>query len=826
MAEFGSKLVGGAADTAAQTALYNAAQKIDENHLAGGNLQQGVENALATTGDALKFGAGLHVATALTGHAVLFGAQKAVDGLQGFISDQIIPKAGQAAADFVTDRAVASGAMTQEAADKYSADVGIPDSEGAAARAELLKTPPKPLTNAERAEAFEKIGRELKEHLGPVIKVGDQMAAQLKSEARPSMERLLDEAPKDLGVTPEDHLKRMVDSARAVVQSEKEAAQKLLSDPSQYPVGIAHRVQMIAASAEDRLNNLLDQTTPSLYEDSAIHHAIESQGLTGNLLDAAHKQGAREFSAIADNATGWSLKPIDIHDFINKERDTVYDWAYKKKYTGPDAEAGNILKSVGQDITKTMHDANVRGPQAALQQRIDDAISERKQILGPKGALRNSLLEERAKKGGTEWTLRSKKLNTYAGKLGAFRGSDEEEGVKRLLENTQEIMDIYKKSTADLANYNYDKKIVQDLRDTQQAAEAQRAQKLRSLQQHIDATGTTTVKGTAQNVEMNRMKALANGPFYTGIDPASGLAESTGINRRPPPGQTPLTSIPVLRAVQSAARNPLQTLQTISRLETFNQQGVRKIQAGINAAFKKAGDAGSLMFEQAKPIIAYEAAKQSYQKQLAKRVELDGDPQQVAMRYHAALQENQSEPGIQSPIAEHAPQFTKAVGDQQTKVNQYLFSIFPKDQSQILGIAGGKFSKYQPSKTEMLEYQGKEAVAKDPLIIFDKMAKGTLSADDMAVVDKLWPEIANQARVAASAKAAQTKQDLTTKQKGQLSILLGHPVDDTQAPTLGVVLQKNFADQTTAKKAAQAKANEGITTFAKDSKTPSQALIK
>ncbi len=82
----------GAVDSATQAALFNAGQKIDENHLAGGDLQQGVENALASTPDALALGGLAHLGASGVGLGIRTAAAKAgqaVNSLQTFMEEKL-----------------------------------------------------------------------------------------------------------------------------------------------------------------------------------------------------------------------------------------------------------------------------------------------------------------------------------------------------------------------------------------------------------------------------------------------------------------------------------------------------------------------------------------------------------------------------------------------------------------------------------------------------------------------------------------------------------------------------------------------------------------
>ena len=143
----------------------------------------------------------------------------------------------------------------------------------------------------------------------------------------------------------------------------------------------------------------------------------------------------------------------------------------------------------------------------------------------------------------------------------------------------------------------------------------------------------------------------------------------------------------------------------------------------------------------------------------------------------------------------------------------------------MLGVGGGKFSLYQPPKSELIAYQEKELVATHPMAVLDKLEAGVLAPDDVDVLKKLWPTIHQQLVDSATEKIADLKHDLTIRQKRQLSVLLERPIDESQDPQMGQLVQKNFAEQDQVKKQAAAQADKGLSKLSEDSKTASERLV-
>ncbi len=772
--EYAAKVAGGTADTAVQSALYNAAQQIDETHLAGGNIDQGVENALATTSSALALGAGLHVVGAIGGHLALTGAQKAVDSLGTFMREKIVPKVTGAAADAL---GAVSSKLTENTPEMFSKYTG---EAGAAGRKELLDIKP-PQTNAELAEQRDVLAKELYEKLDDTLKQTKELAFKGAKEGS-------DYA----GIIP------------------KERAQLLDGASSQAAVDEAQR-----------LGEHLRQTAEVLSSDPVTYAPNIAKKAMGLSRDYDEKLAQASYGALLGEKT---TAPLDLYNLIEETKTHL---ANRSKFgmvaSTTEQDALSLFKKAGSEFRKSLENPEVWGEQAARQAALNRAVSDHLTLMGRKGAFRKDFLTEKAARGGTpEWVLDRTKVNTFLNKLGAARGERQLDALTQFLDGSEELVAQTRQSAKTIGTDLSHDKYVQSLLDTAQANPA--LSKLGQTQEGIAANRGIVQKGIAQQGEQAKMRALANGPFVTGVDPTLNInmpgALSTGI-----PG---MVTAPIRSAI-NAVKNPMQTLQTIARLERFNDTTARKIQRGIGSFLKTTGSTVERIAEAARPGIAYEAAKsvkrEPYQKELAKLAAANGAAD-AGTKYHEALQRPDSLQGQPSPIAEHAPQFTKKVGDKQTQIAKFLWNAFPKDQSTMLALGiGGKFSLYQPSKAEMADYREKEEIAHHPLVLGDKLEAGVLTADDMAVGDKLWPNITRQMREAALDKLATIKHDLTLRQKRQLSILVGHPIDEAQDPLLGQLVQKNFAAQDQVKKQAAAQADKGLTKMSDDSKTASQRLV-
>ena len=778
-------IAGGAADTAVQSAIYNAANQIDENHLAGGNLDQGIENALATTGDALKLGAGLHVLGAVGGHYALKGATSAIDGLQNFMRDKVIPSVTDAAAEGF---AKASSAVTGEAIEHFDPYVG---EAGAKGRADLLTASEAPeakaLSNKELAEQRDALAKELYEHLNSTVNSTKEIAYKGGKEGS---------VFSDVFPAEREHLlsgassQKAVDEAQRLGEHLRQTADVLASDPVTYAPNVAKRAMQLSKDYDEKL-------------------------------------AQTQYGALLGEKT---TAPLELYKLIDETKSQITNRAKMGGIvSATENDAIGVMRQAAREFRSSLESHEVWGEQAARQASLNRAVSDHLTLLGKKGAFRKDFMMEVARKGGsTEWVVDRTKVNTFLNKLGAARGERQLDAMNQFLANADELVAQTRASGTSVGLDLSKDKYVQSLLETAQ----NNPSPLKAVGQTegaVSGARQTVQQGISQQADQAKMRALANGPFVTGLDPAKqaaagGLGSMGGATLGAALGPVGLGGAGVVAGVRKlalVASNPIQGLTTLAKIERFNQTTSRKIQAGLGSFMKKAGDAVERVTEASRPAVAEEVAKVSYAKQLAKMAKDNADKQTQSAQYQAAIHGDDKDP---SPVAQHAPNFAQGVANKQTAIAQYLWSQFPKDPSTMVGVGGGKFSMWAPSSSEMRAFQAKADIATHPLRALEKLQAGTLSAGDVEVLGKLWPQVLQQARDAALTRISTVKHDLTIAQKRQLSILVGQPIAETQTPQMVQLVTQAYDAQEQQKKAAQAQGAKGLDTMATSFQTAGQKL--
>lgn len=781
-AQYGSELAGGAANSAAQLALYNAASQIDENHLAGGNFQQGVENALATTGDALKLGAGLHIVGSVGTKLLVTGAQKSLNSLQDFVRDEVVPRATGKASELF---AKASSAVTGEPMENFEKYIGT---EGAEGRQELLNKP-RALSNKELAEQRDKLAKDLYEKLDSAVNSSKELSFKGQGKMNKYAGIMSEERSKLLeGVSPEVAMKE----AQELSTNLRNYADLLSSDPVLYSPNVAKKTMQLADDFQTKLKDL------------------------NNLRDL-------------EGGAAPQFKASDVYDLIEQAKSNIYN---RSKFGGvvslPEKDSIAELRKAGSMFKESLENESVWGHQAARQAQINSAIRDYLQTVGKSGGFRKDFMMQVANKsGGVDWVIDRTKVNTFLNKLGAARGERQLKSLNDFLEASQNMIEQTRKSGSTIGKDLSQDKYVQSLLKT--ADEAGDLKGLGEAHANIQSSRGLVQQGIDQQADQAKMRALANGPFVTGIEPnaaasSGALGPLAGAAAGATLGHVGLGGVGAAVAVKKAVKalkDPVGTLSFLAKIERFNDTTSRRIQSGINDFFDRFQSKASDIYGQERQAISYEEERrinEPYKEQLKRMSKENLDPVEASARYHSSIANDEN------PVHEFAPKLAKATANKQAQIQKWLWNEFPKDNSDYPQIGSGSLSDYQPSRSEMIDYYRKEKVATDPLHLLELIKNGSASESDIDTVKYLWPSIYEQIQFAANQRAADIRHPLSPKQKAQLSLIIGGPIDDSQDPQLFQLVQKNFMMQDQKKQQQAKAANEGLKQLSDDSETRSQRL--
>lgn len=235
----GSRVLGSAAQAAAESFAYNVAKNLSETVL--GDKDVTAERLLANSGQALAIGAGLGIGVPLAGKAVKLAADKArqaLDGFGGYLKNSVLPTVSDAAAAGYSKAFAAVSGGGKEAEDQVFALVsgGFRPATGKPAEREAF-------IKAISPERFDEILRTTTEQLDDVYRSVTSTVRKGFKDIRPQeVANLLDNV--ELGPGLED-FGRLINGVR-------DAAKKMADEPLLYDQAYRRQLEKIAEQLEQR----------------------------------------------------------------------------------------------------------------------------------------------------------------------------------------------------------------------------------------------------------------------------------------------------------------------------------------------------------------------------------------------------------------------------------------------------------------------------------------------------------------------------------------------------------------------------------------------
>jgi hypothetical protein len=133
----------------------------------------------------------------------------------------------------------------------------------------------------------------------------------------------------------------------------------------------------------------------------------------------------------------------------------------------------------------------------------------------------------------------------------------------------------------------------------------------------------------------------------------------------------------------------------------------------------------------------------------------------------------------------HTPQLGRAapgvalvVHTTALRAQQYLAQAMPKNPAPPSPFPGGP--EWHPSDAELARYERVRAVVERPLSTLDELRRGSLSSDQVAALQAVYPQLYDRMRSEVLDQVASRKQPIPYQARLQLSVFLGQPLDPSE----------------------------------------------
>lgn len=135
---------------------------------------------------------------------------------------------------------------------------------------------------------------------------------------------------------------------------------------------------------------------------------------------------------------------------------------------------------------------------------------------------------------------------------------------------------------------------------------------------------------------------------------------------------------------------------------------------------------------------------------------------------------------IGQKVAHYMPEHATALAQIASSATQYLNSNRPTPTRQ-----SPLDTEIPPTKTQESNYNNILAIAQQPLIVLDKMKRGTLTSNDVTAMHTMYPDLYNrtvQKLTDNMMKAQEKGQQIPYATRMSLSLFMGQPLDSTMTP--------------------------------------------
>lgn len=156
---------------------------------------------------------------------------------------------------------------------------------------------------------------------------------------------------------------------------------------------------------------------------------------------------------------------------------------------------------------------------------------------------------------------------------------------------------------------------------------------------------------------------------------------------------------------------------------------------------------------------------------LSKQQQFDKLSGQLALMASNSDMRSQHLKSITASIAASHPGLAEEIQKDYENKIQYLHQIAPKNPNPPKPFT--KDDKWQPSASDLAEFEQHLKIAQNPFVLLDKLKEGKITSKEVATASMLNPQILNHIRDQLTAQAYSGKIDLTYQQKLNASILMG-----------------------------------------------------
>jgi hypothetical protein len=499
------------------------------------------------------------------------------------------------------------------------------------------------------------------------------------------------------------------------------------------PVAIRTSYRSLISDLDDIVVKMRSQ--PELYDQ---WHAKFAERLREGLERDANKMVGTAFTP---DVAFLRLKTLRTQ--IGNE--TKWKSFHVENMSQAERSSNQLFQNFYHKVKNVIQDPSVFGKAASIQSGLDDLQTAWKAAKGRESGFRVAFLDRKG-------NVKATKVNTWFNQMADLRGEEKSAAWGEMMSASRKSLDAIENLNRQIPVKGFDRGAFSDL---------------------LDKTATQTEEAGSRAAATQIMHQLRPSPSFGSygsyaVTPGEQVAKQMATG--------PIAWVKSAINVASSIKHVDKTVAALTFLERSAQRVNGIVEKGVSRILSSrpavaaeriarsaaaAGIAGYVGGER-------EASNARYAKRAEEVRRLAGDPEALHRTLVTATE----------AFDEHAPNTTQSVTIASTRALTFLASKLPQPPANR-GLWG---QKWTPSPAEIAKFNRYYRAANRPLTILKDAARGTLTSEAVEAVSTIYPELMDQIRAAALAKAASHTRPPPYRGRMALAMLLGQDIDGTLSP--------------------------------------------
>lgn len=462
------------------------------------------------------------------------------------------------------------------------------------------------------------------------------------------------------------------------------------------------------------------------------------------------------------NAMGEDLAPAQIMKRLQEAKQNLQKIGYDAGSASA-AESRTLIKGITNDFRDVLHNPDVFGLAGSAQAEHDNMLHNIYQFISPNARKTTEFQKAFMKKTGSgdsaKWVFDNKKMKSFLKNYGTPEGAVNEQMFNEFMDTVKGLPEHLDNTFASVPNELWENnakfnKLSENINST--------AEKVSNAQaKYLEATNNS--KGSSLG-----LKDLVVGGTVLSHPVLGGLAAAYDLSQR-----------------------PIEYINKLAGVERLLNELTNNIGKGAKSIFTPAIEAVSKVKG---PLIRNSTEDhKAVHKDLTA---LMGDP-------NAMIDKLNESTGI---LHDTAPDTTQGLQQAMIRGVQFLSTKLPSPQE----VSPFDKDEYEPSQSQLQDFNRYYSVVEDPTIIFDHLKDGTIGKEDIETLSTVYPSLYGEMKQAVLNEAINTmakKEKIPYQTKLAVSMFLGEPIDKSFSSQAIQANQQAFMAANQAQAQEQARAS-------------------